>query len=85
MNSKHLEHGFRMISAGIPLLTKGMKLTMFPLSGFFCNTLETFLVDPATLSRGTLGDIDPLNEVPVLDSQKAREERSPYYCLGTLN
>ena len=36
MNPRKLEHGFRMISAGIPILhLNGMRNMMFQLSGFY--------------------------------------------------
>ena len=38
VNPRKLEHGFRMNSAGIPLYfnLKGMRITMFQLSGSYC-------------------------------------------------
>ena len=43
MNPRKLEHGFRMSSAGIPYTyLKGMRITMFQLSGF-CVTLKAVL------------------------------------------
>ena len=42
MNPRKLEHGFRRISARIPLyLTlRGMRIMMFQLSGFYCIGIE---------------------------------------------
>ena len=41
VNPRKLEHGFRMILTGIPILgLKGMRIMMFQLSGFYCNVKE---------------------------------------------
>ena len=43
MNPRKLEHQFRMIHAGIPLLYfKGMRLMMFQLSSFYCRGTANF-------------------------------------------
>ena len=50
MNPRKLEHGFRMISAGIPLLyLESRRLVVFQLSGFYCRVLGFRVYDPCIL------------------------------------
>ena len=44
VNPRKLEHGFRKISVGFPILYfKGMWLTMFQLSGFHCIYIHIYI------------------------------------------